>query len=274
MRFRPGGRVRRLVPVCAALAGTALFAGGAHAQGLPLQLPVQLPSPLAPKSSKPPVISGSPVQGATLVSTTGTWSGTGRTYSYRWQRCRGATCVFVPAATTRRYRLTAADVSRRLRIFVTATNPFGSATRASALTATVRSAFQVKPAPEQPAKKPAKTKLKRLPARITIKGRLTATGARITAFTVRTRRGARLSVRCRDKGKGCPPARARRAVRTQRFRLRSLERSFPAGVVIELRLTKRNTIGRYMRLRIRAGRVPARMDRCLKPGRRKPLRCP
>jgi hypothetical protein len=276
MRMRMSRRalLGALVLVCG-VSGLGGLADGAGAAGPGVGLPIQPPpSPLAPSNTKAPAISGTPVQGAILKTTTGTWSGPSPTYTYRWQRCLGSRCTFVSGATARTYRITSADVSRRLRALVTATNPAGSATKASALTAPVRAAFVVRPAPvKKPAKKPAKTKLKRLAARITIQGRLTDDGARITSFTVRTARGARVRVHCRGKGEGCLSPRSARTARTRRFRLRSLERSFRAGVVIELRLTKRSTIGRYMRVRIRAGRVPARLDRCLKPGKRKPVRC-
>jgi hypothetical protein len=44
--------------------------------------------------------------------------------------------------------------------------------------------------------------------------------------------------------------------------------------VIEVRVTKPETIGRLTRLRIRAGDRPARLDRCLLPGQpEKPLGC-
>jgi hypothetical protein len=56
--------------------------------------------------------------------------------------------------------------------------------------------------------------------------------------------------------------------------LRRLARSYSAGTIIELRVTKPETIGKLTRLRIRAGRTPARLDRCLLPGKpNKPIRC-
>ena len=41
----------------------------------------------APVNSALPTISGSTIVGSTLTATQGTWSGTGNTYAYAWQRC-------------------------------------------------------------------------------------------------------------------------------------------------------------------------------------------
>lgn len=272
----PGFSLRRAGVL--AVASTCVACAALSADANALDLPVQVPNPLAPANVQPPRAAGSTVQGATLTADPGTWSTPVR-YAYRWQRCK-TTCVLVPGATAKTFKLSAADVGSRLRVLVTATNDFGSTTATSGQTATVRSAFVVRPAPTpkpkpQPEKKPAKKpKLKRLPARITIEGRLTGDGARITSFVVRTVRGATIRYRCTARGDGCPRARSRSAkTRSRRVRVRALERSFPAGVTLRLRVTKRGTIGRYMRLRIRSDRVPARLDRCLKPGARKPTRC-
>ena len=56
--------------------------------------------------------------------------------------------------------------------------------------------------------------------------------------------------------------------------LRKLGRTYPAGTVIEVRVTKAETIGKLTRLRIRAGQSPARVDRRLRPGKpNKPIGC-
>jgi hypothetical protein len=46
-----------------------------------------------------------------------------------------------------------------------------------------------------------------------------------------------------------------------------------AGVRLEVFVTKRGMIGKYTRFRIRRGKAPARLDRCLVPGVKKPVRC-
>ena len=92
-----------------------------------------------PTNSAPPTISGSTVVGSTLTATQGTWTGTGNTYAYQWQRCNatGAACVAISGATAQTYVLVAADAADTIRVVVTATNATGSATATSAQTAVV-----------------------------------------------------------------------------------------------------------------------------------------
>ncbi|MBA3407640.1 MAG: PKD domain-containing protein [Solirubrobacterales bacterium] len=101
-------------------------------------------------------------------------------------------------------------------------------------------------------------------------GALSARGARLTLFTVRAPKGARIAASCR--GPGCPPARAVRAAGLKR--LPALQRAYRAGVRIEVRIMKPNRIGKYVRITIRKGAAPARKDACLWPGSRAPRACP
>ncbi len=94
--------------------------------------------PTVPLNTAEPLISGSPVEGMTLSTTTGTWAGTSITFAYQWVRCdaggglpEGSDCPTIPAATGSGYTLTADDVGRRLRVQVTATNSAGSTAAAS-----------------------------------------------------------------------------------------------------------------------------------------------
>jgi hypothetical protein len=107
---------------------------------------------------------------------------------------------------------------------------------------------------------------------VAISGDRTAHGTRVRMLAVTAPRGARVAVRCR--GRGCPYRHRGRLARHKRVRLRALERWLPAGVVIEVSVTKRERIGKYTRLRIRPGQRPARVDRCLMPGSKRPVRCP
>ena len=103
-------------------------------------------------------------------------------------------------------------------------------------------------------------------------GQPTATGARLDLLTVAAPRGARIGVRCR--GGGCPYRHRRTTSKGKPIALRKLARRFKAGAVIEIRVTKPETIGKFTRLRFRAGRTPLRIDRCLNPGKpNKPFRC-
>ena len=59
-------------------------------------------------------------------------------------------------------------------------------------------------------------------------------------------------------------------VRVRRFARRILR----PGSVVQVWVTRPGEIGKYTRLRIRSGKRPVRVDRCLMPGSRRPARCP
>jgi len=88
-----------------------------------------------PANTGQPVVSGRTVQGQTLSTTKGRWSGSlPRTFAYRWLRCdttgggaNGVTCTTIEAATRRTYVLRAADVGHRIRSRVIVTNADGTA---------------------------------------------------------------------------------------------------------------------------------------------------
>ena len=106
---------------------------------------------------------------------------------------------------------------------------------------------------------------------VRIKGVLTATGARMTLFTVRTRPGVRIAVRC--QGTTCPRRRwARRARRLTH--LRPYERALAADTRITVLVTAPRRIGKYTLFVIRQGLPPSRRDRCVMPGTSRPVRCP
>ena len=90
-----------------------------------------------PTNTAPPAISGQPLLGGTLTTSSGSWSGTTPTsYTVRWLRCNsaGAACAPIAGATNTAYVVGTADVGRRIRSEVTATNADGSATAVSAPT--------------------------------------------------------------------------------------------------------------------------------------------
>lgn len=90
---------------------------------------------------------------------------------------------------------------------------------------------------------------------VRVVGHPTANGARLHLLTVTAPEGAHVGVRC--KGGNCPYKRKRFTAKGERVTLRALRRNFAAGNVIEIRVTKPETIGRYIRLRIRAGKPRA-----------------
>ena len=76
----------------------------------------------APFASVRPALSGDPIEGGTLTTSDGAWSGT-PAITTSWRRCdaAGAACEAIPGATGGSYTPTAADVGRRVRARVTAT---------------------------------------------------------------------------------------------------------------------------------------------------------
>lgn len=82
----------------------------------------------APVNTVLPVISGTAAVGSTLTTTDGTWTGSGITFTYQWQR--GGTNI--GGATANSYLLVTADASTTVTVVVTATNAGGSASATSA----------------------------------------------------------------------------------------------------------------------------------------------
>jgi hypothetical protein len=107
---------------------------------------------------------------------------------------------------------------------------------------------------------------------VTLDGQLTNSGARITVLTVRGPVCALVSVRCR--GHGCPSRKFSAYIGHRRLRLRKFERSYRAGAVITLRVSKGSSIGKFTQFRLRKHAAPRRQDLCLRPGASKGSRCP
>jgi len=80
-----------------------------------------------PTNTSPPTISGTAQQGQTLSSSAGGWSNSPTSYSYEWLRCGsgGGSCSPISGATSTTYTLTEADVSKTLRVSMTAYNNAG-----------------------------------------------------------------------------------------------------------------------------------------------------
>ena len=95
---------------------------------------------VAPSNTVRPDLSGVAVDGQTLTTSNGTWSGTAPlAFSYSWRRCdvNGNNCSDIAGATGQSYLLTAADVGSKVFALVTATNGAGSASLRTYLSATV-----------------------------------------------------------------------------------------------------------------------------------------
>jgi hypothetical protein len=104
-----------------------------------------------------------------------------------------------------------------------------------------------------------------------------ASGANVKLLAVKTGAGAQSAVTCR--GKRCPARTSRHVVPANRqgsvwVTFRSFKRFFPAGTVLEVRVTKPGKIGAYTRLAIRRHRLPSRLDSCLDSQGVSPIACP
>lgn len=77
-----------------------------------------------PDNTTAPSVTGEPVYRGQVVAVRGTWSGTDLTFTYRWTRSGHP----IKKAAGKRYRPRLADIGRRLRVEVTATDEAGDST--------------------------------------------------------------------------------------------------------------------------------------------------
>ena len=107
-----------------------------------------------PANTALPSISGTVTDSGTLNATDGSWSGSAPfTFIRQWRRCdsAGANCSNIPGATGASYSPAAADLGKRLRVRVTATNSADTATAESAASSVVQpSAPSIPPSPRSP----------------------------------------------------------------------------------------------------------------------------
>ena len=120
---------------------------------------------------------------------------------------------------------------------------------------------------------------------VRLAGTIGRRGARLRRLLVTMPSGASMIVRC--QGRGCPFRRTTRAASlapdiqlaplaraAALVRVKRLEgRLLRVGATIRIYITKPNEIGKYTRFKIRRGKAPSRIDRCLVPGATGPLRC-
>ena len=250
-----------------------------------------------------PQISGdlAPGPGSKLIASPGAWTPPTATATYDWLRCSvsGTDCNPVAGSCERSYTVRDADLGHRLRVRLTATeagtpHAFGL----SEPTAVVidkpysiptpgdsgRTCVEVtSTGPGQgtftsggqsgPGITPSPTTSRRFidPFPIVrISGRFRGKRTRFTRVTVNAPRGARIRVAC--KGRGCPYR--RRAIAVRLVRVRALQRTYRPKATIEIRVTQAQKIGKYTRVLTRRGKAPLRTDRCLMPGKTRPVRCP
>src|SRR5208282_2880368 len=130
---------------------TAVNAGGSGEATSAASATVIGSAPAAPVNTAVPVISGDAMEGKTLSASTGSWSGSPTSYSYRWQQCNalGQSCLGVSGATGAGYKLAASAVGGTMRVLVTAANAAGSGEAISAFSATVVAAKSEEPKEEK-----------------------------------------------------------------------------------------------------------------------------
>ena len=260
---------------------------------------------LAATVTQAPTISGDPVAGdPTLTATTGAWTPAERDApTYDWLRCdaAGANCAGITGACGRSYKVrhgrrgphaarpahghrvrragarsadSEPDRGRRARAVLDPdrrrrATPVRRSRRPGPGKGTFTSGAQTGGGPEPP---PDTTLafIEPFPV-IRIAGRFKGKRTTLTRVTVRT--PARHAHP--DPLQRAAAARIKRkAVAAKLISLRSLRRTYRPKATIEIRVTQAGKIGKYTRVRTRRGKAPVRLDRCLMPGKTKPVRCP
>lgn len=104
-----------------------------------------------PAGVSPPKISGTPVEGKTLVGDRGNWTHNPTAYEYSWFRCdrNGGSCAAIGGAHGTSYVLTSADVGATIRFTVIARNSAGASSSTSVPTAVILKATAPPPPPPQ-----------------------------------------------------------------------------------------------------------------------------
>jgi hypothetical protein len=95
-----------------------------------------------PGNTAKPTISGTAQEGQTLTGSAGTWTNSPTKFDYSWRRCNqnGSNCDGIGGAHGTTYTLTSADIGKRIRFRVKASNADGSRKAESDPTAVVRAA--------------------------------------------------------------------------------------------------------------------------------------
>lgn len=117
------------------------------------------------------------------------------------------------------------------------------------------------------------------PPLVRIVGVTTKRGARISRLTARVPVGTAIVSRCIAKRKKrCPYSQKvmliKGAVGTRSIHIKGFERSFRAGVVLELYVVKTGHTGKFTSFTIRLHRTPRRRDRCVSGLTLTPVICP
>jgi len=107
---------------------------------------------------------------------------------------------------------------------------------------------------------------------VRLSGILTTTGARVTVFSIRAPKAAKVTVTCTGscpRKRWAPTKRAKTLTRAHDF-----ERAFRSGTKITVSVTRKGFIGKRTQFTIRRGKAPLRKDLCLSPTSGKTQKCP
>jgi hypothetical protein len=235
---------------------------GNRAQTAPVSFTLNAPAPAA--AHPPPAASftwfpTTPSTGQTVTLVSSSTDNVSPIAGFAWAPAGGAFQPGGPAVTTS--FATPGDHVMQLR--VTAADGLSSvATRTIRVTAPALSPMQPFPV-------------------VRIAGVQTRSGVNLNSLAAQAPRGARVTVSCR--GRGCPAKSETRMATSSRRKawstsvevaFRRFERSLRAGIVLEIRVSKPGTIGKYTRFSIRRSKLPVRSDACLASTEPKPIRCP
>lgn len=112
---------------------------------------------------------------------------------------------------------------------------------------------------------------------VSIRGRDFPRGVKISRLAVKAPAGATITVSCGHAR--CPARKSRRIAPSKPGRggwvsFRRFRRFFPAGAILQVRVSQRGKIGAYTRFHVRRRKFPVRSDSCLDPTGSKPIACP
>jgi hypothetical protein len=259
------------------------------------------PPALGATVTQAPAIVGDPTPGSELTASPGEWTPAAATATYDWLRCNtsGDGCTPVAGSCDRLYTVRDADLEHRLRARLTVTEPGQPQVSAISDPTDVvvnktysiptagdsgRTCVDVTPTgpgqgtfvsigPTGPGTTPVPATsldfIDPFPI-VRISGRFRGKRTKLTRVLVNAPAGARIRVACR--GHGCPYR--RKAIAVRLIRVRALQRTYRPHATIEIRVTQPQRIGKYTRMKTRRGKAPVRLDRCLMPGKTRPVKCP
>jgi hypothetical protein len=112
---------------------------------------------------------------------------------------------------------------------------------------------------------------------VRIRGSDLRSGVKITQLAVKAPAGARINVTCSSRR--CPSRSVSRMAASKRRRamwvtFRRFHRFLPAGLTLQVRVSRNSEIGSYTRFQVRRRKLPVRTDSCLDPSGVRPIACP